>query len=76
MADARKCCALQVCCPNANDRIAALAGIIKDNAEHEMSQQAADDAAKVVLEEFDLVPLGVGAAIVDNYKDYFAELCP
>lgn len=76
MSNGARCCAVRVCCPVAADRIAALKGLIQEEAEHAISEQAAEDAAKVVFENFDLVPLGVGAAIVDGYKEFFAEICP
>jgi hypothetical protein len=77
MSNGARCCAARVCCPaDANARIAALASLISEEAEHAISEQAASDAAKVVLENFDVVPVGVGEAIVDGYKDWFMELCP
>jgi len=58
------CCAMGICCPalSAKQRL-ALAKIIEDGAGKE--QVSCEEAARVVLEKFDLAPVGSLQAFKD-----------
>ena len=68
------CCAIGLCCKARPDRIKALAEMIEHfHALVETNGNLYHDAARVVLEHFDLVPLGLGDAIIRSYEPHFAE---
>lgn len=70
------CCLLGVCCPPAQRQSALAAKVLECLNKPGTNQEKATDVAKVIFEDYDLVPKGVGAAIVEGYKDAFAEEPP
>lgn len=69
------CCALELCCRKRSDRVRALAELIEH---HEAILASAEERplyriAEVIIDSFDLVPKGVGTAIINGYEPYFAE---
>ena len=74
MSNGHGCCILAVCCPPGPRSRAALA--------HEISQHfgwseeftgTAQQLAEWLFDRYDLVPKGVGEAIVNAYGPHFAE---
>jgi hypothetical protein len=86
MSNGVRCCLLGVCCPPFADgseekRLEALTEMIAsrlpgdgDTLAAETWKSAARAAAHVVLSQFDLVPKGLGDAIVEAYRLEFAKL--
>lgn len=65
------CCLLGVCCPP-NEQKAALTAKVEEILGGSPAGTC-EDVADWVLAHFDLVPKGVGAAIVEGYRDAFEE---
>ena len=70
------CCALGLCCKKKSDQIRALVEMVKAR---DIQLKDAEDAVlerfvEAMLEEFDLVPVGVGAAIINAYEPQFRQL--
>lgn len=63
--DTIDCCILGVCCWRRRDAEAALAKLLA----HASTPEA---QAALIFERFDLVPKGLGEAIVAAYRDHFA----
>ena len=61
-----QCCAAGICCPpNSEQRIAALAKVIADNVSHDQTIPTWLNAARCVLEHFDLAPKGTLQPFID-----------
>lgn len=72
MADPRRCCALGICCPPnlAENRAPALGDLLAGQFDwpKDAGPLTPDAVAGWLLSEFDLVPKGVGDAIVEAYR--------
>lgn len=76
----RPCCILGVCCPPENSdseakRATALGEMLDDAFPSSAGQLLAGNAgvAAWILDRFDLVPKGLGAAIVSAYEPFFKQ---
>jgi hypothetical protein len=82
MSNGTVCCILAVCCPDVGKRKAKLAGQIASVMESSISaekedytfQDYATSTANWLLDSYDLVPKGLGAAIVEAYRPEFTKL--
>jgi len=75
------CCAAGVCCRTAEGKGKAIAQMMREAHDKANSDAANlgtgdvfDAMAADLLHHFDVVPAGVGSAIVKGYEKYFAEL--
>lgn len=74
MSNGTTCCLIRACCPESEQRkelaefFAQKLGWSATKTEAEAGNAAA--AADLILDHFDLVPKGVGAAIVEGYKPF------
>lgn len=75
MSNAGACCALRVCCPEPNqegDRVAALVHEFEHDGGAE-KHPSTFISADWLLSQYDLVPKGVGEAIVNGYRQFFKD---
>lgn len=72
MSNGQRCCALGVCCPPDSDEQRAA---LREELAHQLGGDPMDYAQLVefVTSEYDLVPKGVGAAIVYAYDPEFKK---
>lgn len=79
MSNGHVCCLLAVCCPPDNDDRRSQALFEEMNEAFEADATFGDDdsflrwAASWIVKNFDLVPKGVGRAIVEGYAPEFAK---
>lgn len=67
------CCLLGVCCPPQERRDALVAKLSECIGGLNTDEEKAEAAADWIVARYDLVPKGVGEAIVEGYRDAFAE---
>lgn len=68
------CCLLKVCCPEPADQQDALARELNKAMKWSGDDDKyGDEVAKLLLDNFDLVPKGVGEKIVEAYRPLFEE---
>jgi len=75
------CCAIEVCCLTAEAKGKAVAQMMREAhdkangkaASFEDGTDVFDAMAAELLHHFDMVPAGVGSAIVKGYAPYFEE---
>lgn len=68
------CCLLKVCCPAVEDQREALANELNKHMKWTGREvEYGIDIASLLLDNFDLVPKGVGEKIVEAYRPLFAE---
>lgn len=71
---AQRCCILGICCPPPGGRAQQEDLLAHHLAEADNGECSYEEMAKFLLDNFDLVPKGVGAAIVEAYRPEFAKL--
>jgi len=74
MSNGHVCCILGVCCPPPGGRKAASKALAEEMAGYFSGKESYQQMAEWLLENFDLVPRGVGEAIVEAYRPEFAKL--
>lgn len=69
------CCILGICCRKQSEQVRALADFIEEKEPILASaeERPLHRVAEVILENFDLVPKGLGAAQINAYEPYFNE---
>lgn len=72
MSNGQRCCALGVCCPPDSD--SQRAGLVAE-AEHALGSltPTAENVVNWIMSEYDVVPKGVGEAIVNAYDPEFRK---
>lgn len=77
MSNGTICCLIRACCPEPEQRDELAKKIAAEfgwsDEKNDSSTGNARAIADWVIDHFDLVPKGVGAAIVEGYKPYFKE---